>query len=567
VHANSHSEMRSLWETKGEFLQSLSTDSLTGRVFHTLGTPAQTCQATFQQFQTTADGCLPSVSGIFAPNTTMASGDVHTAINAYCAAGACDSQMKTAAQHLKTDCIDSGVFGQMCGAHTDANSCTENSTLCAWDAGAGQCHINGNFFGQLRMILNVFCISNDAVSPPKLCIPSFFDFVNTKPDAQTTDTLTSGCDVCTLKVFQMWSKTEPLQAAVHFLQLSLVCLKRQDTFCVLHQRDLDNANKIAPPACETFTASDTCAAAAKKCRWNGQKCEELWTVDKLGPICHPCTLVYANRALFLMKLMDSFHLPDLDHSRAAAIFGLSAISYTINGVCSTDLQDQYCMPKLQATNADFSCAGMGNYLKTVGCCAPSLVDFVQGLCNLDQVIHPTTSTCQPSIDTMKTQINSCTGITLGKPCAEIKYQLLHEAIVSGVAADWYAAHKDALVTELKKVIAFAIGVDIAVIIDLKIAAATATAGRRLLADGDLQVTTTISIPQAGANQAATEGLKGELDPLGLNDAIQTSTPGGGSLGSATVTTLSTTNVAVVGNSAYTAAPVLVAAIAVAGLFF
>jgi len=116
------------------------------------------------------------------------------------------------------------------------------------------------------------------------------------------------------------------------------------------------------------------------------------------------------------------------------------------------------------------------------------------------------------------------------------------------------------------VIAFAIGVDIAVIIDLKIAAAT-TAGRRLLAAGDLQVTTTISIPQATANQAANEGLQGQLDPLGLNDAIQTSTSGG-TLGTVSVNTLSTTNIATTqGNSASAATPALVAAIALAGLFF
>jgi len=217
----------------------------------------------------------------------------------------------------------------------------------------------------------------------------------------------------------------------------------------LHQKELEALPGNALPDCGTFATTDTCTAAQKGCRWNGQSCEELWTLAKLTPICHPCTLVYVNRALFIMKLMDGFNLPDPDHSRALAIFGLSALSYTVNGVCSTDLQDQFCMPKLQATPADFSCAGMGNYLKTVGCCAPSLINFASGLCKIDLIVHPL-SPCQTKLNLLQTQINSCPGVTLGKPCAEIKYQLLHQAIVSGVAADWYAAHKDVLIGELKK---------------------------------------------------------------------------------------------------------------------
>jgi hypothetical protein len=557
VHANSHSEMRSLWQAKGTFLQTLSAR----KKFHTLGTPAETCQATYNTFQTAADRCLPSVGAIFTPNSNITSAEVHSAIEAYCAPTACDNDMKTAALAIKTDCVDNGVLGEMCAAYTDSANCT-NATVCAWDA--GHCHINGEFFGTLKMVLGVFCLKDDA-TPPKLCIPSFFDFVKTEPTNRSTalTQLTNGCDACTLKVFKVWSKTEPLRAAVHFIQLSLVCLKRLDKFCAIHQMDLD-ASASTAPQCDTFSETN-CAGAVRKCRWNGQKCEELFTSDKLALLCHPCTLVYSNRALLVLRLMDSFSLPDPNNQRRDSIFILRAISYTVNGVCSTDLEDKFCMPKLQATPTDLTCAGMGNYIKTVGCCAPSLIEFAQGLCNLDQVVHPLTSDCQPNLDALKTQINSCPGITLGKPCAQIKYQLVHEAVVSGVAAAWYLAHKAELEMELKKVIAFAIGVDIALIAEIKTAAATS--GRRLLAAGDLQVTTTISIPQFSANQAAMEGLQGELDPLGLNDAVQTA---GGSLGSVSVTTVSTTNVAVVSpnsNSASAATPALVVAVVVVGLLF
>jgi len=273
-----------------------------------------------------------------------------------------------------------------------------------------------------------------------------------------------------------------------------------------------------------------------------------------------------------MELMDAFGLPDPGGDRHNQTLMLSALYFTVSGVCSTDLNDQFCMPKLQATPNDFSCGGMTNYLATVGCCAPSLLDLMQNLCNVDKLSNPTTSVCQTTINNINTQINSCKNVMLPKPCAEIKYQLLHHAIVSGVDAAWFAAHQDLLAGELKKVIAYAVGIDPSLILDLTVAPA-ATSGRRLLQIGDLQVTTTITIPQFNANQAAIEGLQGELESLGVNDAIQSTTPGG-SLGNATIISQSTTNIAIVSQAptgqatsdAYSAAPMLVVVIAAVSLF-
>jgi hypothetical protein len=264
-----------------------------------------------------------------------------------------------------------------------------------------------------------------------------------------------------------------------------------------------------------------------------------------------------------MKVMDQFQLPDPNNVRRDAEIILMLISYTVNGVCSTDLRDQYCMIKLQAQPTDYTCAGMENYLKTVGCCAPSALEFAQGLCNVDKTLRPAMSTCQAGIDGVNAQLATCPNLKLGQTCALLKYLLIHQALITGVAPAWFAiaANKLALIEEVKKVIAFAVGIEIARLIEIKIVAATVGTGRRLLQTGDLQVTTNITVPHFAASKSATQGLMGELDSLGVNDAIQESTIGG-TLGQPTITGQSTTNIARVNeNDAASVAPMFVVALA------
>jgi len=268
------------------------------------------------------------------------------------------------------------------------------------------------------MILRVFCLQN-TVAPIKYCIPSFWKFVKTP--------------YTTIPLFKT--------------QLSSLCLKRNDKFCAVHAKEMEEARDSAPPECKTFTTEPTCTPALRKCLWNGDKCEELWTQEKLETTCHPCTLVYTYRALFVLKLMDEFRLPDPNNERPLAKLVLSGMSYIVNGICSTDLKDAYCMPKLQTKPTDLSCTGMTNYLSTAGCCAPSVLEFAQGLCSLEKLLAPA-SACQTEIDAVTTQINSC--VTLGKTCAQIKYELIHEALVTGIASEWVTANKDRLIAELKK---------------------------------------------------------------------------------------------------------------------
>jgi len=329
---------------------------------------------------------------------------------------------------------------------------------------------------------------------------------------------------------------------------------------------LELGQQSAGEECSNITETGACTSAPRGCRWSNSKCEELWTQLKLDTLCHPCTLVYAYRAIFVLNVMDDFNLPDPNDARRNARFGLSLIAFTVNGVCSTDLSDSFCMIKLQQTPADFSCAGLGGFLKTVGCCAPSAIELYQGLCNVDKAVHPTTSNCQTSIDAINMQVSNCPSIKLGLTCAKLKFLIVHQAILSGITSAWFAANKDRLIDEVKKVIAFAVGIDIALITDLKIIAAVTGNGRRLLAAGDLQVTTTITVPNYGASLSANTGLIGELDPLGVNDAIQSTTPGG-SLGQPTIVGQSTTNVAVLPSSdAFSVSP-FYGALLLVGIFF
>jgi len=336
---------------------------------------------------------------------------------------------------------------------------------------------------------------------------------------------------------------------------------------------MNAADLVAGAQCSTYTDSPSCGGAARGCSWNTPqtKCEDMWTIAKLTPLCHPCTLAYVTRILFALKVMDALMIPDLDHSRQQSEQQLILTSYVVNGVCATDLKDNYCVIQLQQQPTDYSCAGMTNYLKTVGCCAPSVLNFQQGLCNVDKTVNPTTSTCQAQLDAVNSQIASCPNLQLGKTCALLKYLLVHQAILSGIAPAWLAiqANHDALIVELKKVIAYAVGVDVSLIIDLTLAVAAATpgTGRRLLdTPTNYQMTSTVTVPQASASQSATEGLAGNLDTLGVGNLLDSTTPGG-SLSQPTITGQSVTNIAVPPNSneASSATPMLALA-AVACIF-
>jgi len=556
LHLEAHAQTQALWQEKGAFWRELATQEFT-----LLSTAAEqkACQLAIQNFNTTADTCMTPMNGLFESNSSLTSQDVHTKISNYCDAAAaggsgCNQQMIDAVRKFKTDCIETGVFGEICTGHGSNQTACGQGPFCEFDSIDTSCHVSGKFFGNIRLILGVFCQQSDS-TPPKYCVPSFWDFINTKPASvdQLTTQLTNGCDECTLKIFAFWSRVEPLKAAVNFLQVANLCLQRQDRmgvskFCFVHQLQIDAARSASMP-CEVNTAADACAAAARGCKWNTDrsKCDELWTNDKLDFTCHPCTLAYARRLLFLIDIMDNFQLPDPDGSRAKAKLDLSIAQYVVFGVCSTDLKDQYCMPQLQSqgeVNPASPCDGVKTALTNVGCCAPSFVDFMQGVCKIDTFLHPA-STCQSDIDKFRSGLQSCS-VTLGKTCAEEKFLLLHNAVLHGVDPAWLAipGNKEKLIAELKRVVAFALGVDVSFIIELKIAAALATNGRRLLQTGDLQVTTTTGVPNNGVVIGGKTGLIGNMETLGVNDMVQTP----GQLGGASMEGQSTVNIAVIGSS-------------------
>jgi len=272
--------------------------------------------------------------------------------------------------------------------------------------------------------------------------------------------------------------------------------------------------------------------------------------------------------VFILDIMDALGLPD-PQDRAIARFELDVLRYEVTGVCATDANNAYCMPKLQATTIAQPasvCNSISAFVTNAGCCARSWIDFNQGVCNIDQVIHPQTSTCQTQINQLETAIASCTNVKLGPSCAATKFLMMHEATLSGVDPNWLqnAQNMAALQNQLRTVIAYALGVDTTYIVALVIQAAATQNGRRLLqGPPDQTVYTNFTVPNNGVVIGATTGMIGSMETLGLNDLVTspgTTTP-------ATMTGVSVTNVAVVPTSgASMLCPVLSMALVVASLF-
>jgi len=256
--------------------------------------------------------------------------------------------------------------------------------------------------------------------------------------------------------------------------------------------------------------------------------------------------------IFVLSLMDQLGLPDPHLARLISEIELNIVRYTIDGVCTTDLSDNYCETKIQAAPAvdpQNICPGLQTLITQCGCCAASFVNFAEGICAIETTLDPS-NTCMTGINNLLNTIKGCSE-TLGKTCAEIKYLLVHTATLSGVDPNWLqiAGNNPKLIAALTTAIAYAIGIDIAFITDLKIAAAaSSTSGRRLLAAGDLTVTTTFKVPNNGVVLGTKVGLIGNMETLGMNELVASP----GQLQGVTLTGQTTTNIATVGTSSASA---------------
>jgi hypothetical protein len=336
----------------------------------------------------------------------------------------------------------------------------------------------------------------------------------------------------------LWSKIEPFEAAVHFLNLANICLKlgegTNSKFCVLHQTQLDAsaAQLAALPnggECSDFPDTQTCGAAARGCRWKGTKCEDNWTgvsgQTKLDMICHPCTGAYARRIVILLKLMDHYNLPEdptANITRAQYEAVLVTLLYMVSGVCNTDTSNQYCMPKLQQQSFQEGvapCTALATLKQDVGCCAPSFIEFASNMCAI-ATHHNPSNNCSTGVTAINTLLGFCAAatppVTLGETCAQLKYEPSIKLIISGVDDLWWAdaANKVIVLAILKKIIAFNGGVPE----DAVDAEVVPASRRRLLAEG-IEISAAVTVGSATQFNTLSAGLSASanVETLSLSE--------------------------------------------------
>jgi hypothetical protein len=535
-------QMRELWSSKHAFVQRIMSYKAepNARTFHTLDAAAnQACQLAEQAFFTLAQTCLPQVDYIFNNSNTAPASQVATDIGTFCAPAACNSQLLDAVAKLDLACMKSQVWQTEC-PKAPASNCSSAPYPCALVPGTNTCGLDPAFLKQIRFVLNLFCLQGpDGQGGTKFCVPSFYGFVNPNPSCPLQTRLQNGCDLCTLKIFALWSSLEPLAGALNFMQLGLECLNLKNTWCAIHQMDMqtaaDNLAKLPNGGnCNTFPNATSCAAAARGCRWNTNNnppnCDDDYTGTtgqaKLDTICHPCTGAYIWRMVVIIGLEDQLKLPDnASNPRDAVRDGLLAILFVRSGICATDLQDNYCQPQLQTANPNFSgdpCVGLGQLVAKTGCCTAGVVAFEYGLCQI-QLLAKVNTTCATDLQNQVAVLQNCASrtppVVLGPTCAEIKFAVLVKLTVIGLDAIWLAdvAHQTLLLDIIARIVAYNGGVN---------ASAVATQGaatnRRLLAAGSYAVTATVTVGSAADYLALNSGLSktSNLETLDLNQNTQ-----------------------------------------------
>jgi len=336
----------------------------------------------------------------------------------------------------------------------------------------------------------------------------------------------------------MWSLLEPIEAALSFIQLGLECLNIENTWCAIHQQAIQNysASFAALPNggnCNTFPNATSCGTAARGCRWNANNndCEDDYTgqqgLTKLTLFCHPCTGAYLWRMIGIINLQDQLALPDnSSNPRDQVRTQLLATLIVKQGICTTDLKNNFCMPQLQSVNANFAnpCTGLAAVVGSVGCCAASIISFEMGVCQLSILLGQNT-TCVAQIQQFQGVLQSCSTasppVVLGPTCAEIKFAILVKLIVSGIDPLWWAvaANHNLLLALIQKIAAYNAG--------LNATAVTVTSGgtgRRLLAGNSVPVTATITVQSADEYTSAQSGLSAtaNLETLDLNGNVPSS---------------------------------------------
>jgi len=526
----SYDEMRALWFSKSADIQRILSFKLepNARTFHTLGTdPNAACLAAEQKFFTLAQTCL-TVGYIFNGSHTASDAQVESDITNYCAAGGCNDQMQAAVDGLDQNCRQNHVWQTQCPA---ATNCSAAPYPCAISPVDGTCEPDPKFLTTIRFILSLFCLQGpDGHGGEKYCVPSFYAFVNPTQSCDLATRLANGCDNCTVQIFSKWSQVEPLEAAIHFMQLALECLNLNGTWCIIQQAQFQNySNQLAMDPkggeCNTFSDAASCTNATRGCVWK-TNCQDDWTGPKgdlkLGYFCHPCVGAFLWRTVKLIALADILHLPDngtvpRDLTAAGALVTL----FVRSGVCATDLKDHFCLPELQQATPDFNppCNGIAQLVNQTGCCAASFVSFEEAVCKIE-VMAGSNTTCIADIAAFKTVVNSCpTG--LGETCAVQKFKAFVKFTVTNLNDTWWAdpRNQDILVKCIVALAAYNGGVN-----ESSVNAQVAP-GRRLVAGGTAVVTANVAVGSNSEFFSVNQGLSplAPLETLDLNQNV----PSGG----------------------------------------
>lgn len=487
------------------------------------------CNDAIQAFETTLQTCS-AIAALF----DGTGGDPTALVNTHCAAGGCHEQVLAALQEVKTKCVETEILQNQCQEITLALNCNSKKQ-CAVRPSDNTCQPNMEFWEKLRMYLVVPCLRGpDGAGGEKFCVPSFYNFINADPSTPLATRLQNGCDECTLKIFKAWGEIQPFEAGLHFLELRGLCLRAGEPkkFCAVHHAEVE-AVKAAAPRCGQNLDAGSCGAG---CVWKDGRCDTQFTEQNLGAQCHPCQWAYLRRALFVLNALQDLGVADDTTAtngvaRTDIIKGLQALAVVGRAACTTNLQDQFCLPLLQAWNKeDFktnTCPAIEIFVQDLGCCAGTMMNVLKAQCEAAKLSDPANS-CDTVVQILTTTMNMCpTKIPVG--CSQAKWKLRGAATIANIKLNYWNSNKAKVIELVRAAIAYNAGLDVDDIKDLSVTASDGNTfqtaadaatmltlrGRRLLQADELAVSYLVVVESQAESDSVSQGANGDQAPFEL----------------------------------------------------
>jgi len=344
-------------------------------------------------------------------------------------------------------------------------------------------------FANIWFASEVICIQDDSNN---YCLPAFRDLINSVGNSSTVLSdalLTQYCVPCVADVAAAWVRLDhTLDAVINVTQLSLVCERRNGTWCYLNFITMIGLGDSAP--------------------------------NEPQITCHPCTFAFIRRFEFIDEARIALGIINSNNATVvnatADLAQVLSLKLMLSAVCPQDENGVYCFPQFAAytsgakgtefgvncatsvaSTCTANCSNTLNAAKAdLGCCFGTLINWVNAWCVMQAVAG---TPCDGGVAFLDTVLSNCnTDVGLG--CAELhELKDVVDLTILGLDYAWCNAHLLQCTAIIRNLTGYLGGVNDDDFSNVNITGSTqgSATGRRLLQTAGTTVTVTVSSETQG----------------------------------------------------------------------